>query len=131
MFTARRALCAGTVVGLAAATLGGCTDVVDSEIARNDLVSLMVVGVRGVRTLRLDPAPGAQINALLPPTVEFSPTERLQLSSPLVTADSSYFTASPSVSIDEIRAKRGVLRASVCPAALKVCTFVELPVVLP
>ncbi len=131
MQSIRCVLRAATGIACIAATLSGCARVEEGEIARNELVSLMVVGVKGVRTLRLDAAPGAQINALLPPTVEFSPTERLQLSSPLVTADSSYFTASPSVSIGDVSAKRGVLRASVCPAAVKVCKFVELPVALP
>ena len=97
MQSIRCVLRAATGIACIAATLSGCARVEEGEIARNELVSLMVVGVKGVRTLRLDAAPGAQINALLPPTVEFSPTERLQLSSPLVTADSSYFTASPSV----------------------------------
>jgi hypothetical protein len=111
--------------------LAACTRAPDAQLAHNDLVTLMVLGVNGVRTLRLDPAPGAQINALLPPTIEFSPTQRVQLSSPLVTPDSSYFTASPTASIEDVRAKDGVLRASVCPAALRVCKFVELPFVLP
>jgi hypothetical protein len=121
---------AATICAIAAA-LSGCARVEEGEVARNDLVSLIVVGVNGVRTLRLDAAPGARINALLPPTVEFSPTERLQLSSSLVTADSSYFTASPTAALGEVSGKRGVLRASVCPAAVKVCKFVELPVALP
>jgi len=117
--------------GLFAAVFVGCTAAADGEIAHNDLVSLVVVTVSGERTLRLDPAPGAQINARLPPTVEFSPTARIQLSSPLQTADSSYFVGSASASIGDVRARRGVLKASVCPAAIRACKYVELPVVLP
>ena len=111
--------------------VAACTDTADRVLARHELVSLTLTHSSGTRALRLDPAPGAQINAQLPPFVEFSPTERVQLSSAAVNADTSYFVGGVSASVAAVRVKRGVLKASVCPANLRVCRYVELPIVLP
>lgn len=100
-------------------------------IVSSDHVSLVASGVRDERTLRLDAAPGARINARLPPALVLSDSTRFIFTSTSLTADSSYFTDSPTASVSTARAKSGTLFASVCPAELLVCLSVKLDVRLP
>ncbi len=79
----------------------------------------------GARTrLTLLPAPGARINARLAPALERADGTVLHFHGSGVTADSSYFTAPPTLEVAGDPA--GVIRASVCPAGEAVCRRVEL-----
>jgi hypothetical protein len=108
-----------------------CTEPRRGVIARSELLSLDLTGSRGLRMLRLDAAPGARINARLPPVLELRDGTRITFASDELTADSSYFVASPRAGLGDTRAGTGTLRASVCPADVRVCLSVALDVELP
>jgi hypothetical protein len=108
-----------------------CTEPRRGIIARSDLLSLDLTGQRGSRMLRLDAAPGARINARLPPVLELRDGTLITFSGDELTADSSYFVASPRAGLGGTRAGTGTLRASVCPADVRVCLSVALDVELP
>jgi len=72
--------------------------------------------------LSLVPAPGARINALLPPALERSDGSVLRFDGPDRTPDSSYYTAPPSLLVEG--PATGTIRASVCPAGEEVCRVV-------
>ena len=83
--------------------------------------------------LRLLPARGARINARLKPALERPDGTILRFDSPLITPDSSYFTAPPELLVKETGDGRretgpasGVVRASVCPQGEDVCRIVEV-----
>jgi hypothetical protein len=82
-----------------------------------------------VGELRLVGAPGAHINARLKPALELEDGTVLRFDSPHVTADSAYFTDPPTVAarIGET-VHRGIVRASVCSGAEKLCRSVVLAV---
>lgn len=109
----------------------GCAEPRSGIIARSELVSLDISGPRGDRVLRLDPAPGARINARLPPMLELRSGAVLTLSADELTADSSYFVTSPQAALGATPAGSATLRASVCPSNLRVCRSVVLDVALP
>lgn len=74
--------------------------------------------------LRLLPAPGVRINALLAPALERPDRSIHRFDSPSRTPDSSYFTAPPEVVV--VGPTRGVVRASVCFDGEAVCRVVEV-----
>lgn len=79
--------------------------------------------------LRLDPAPGARINARVKPTLELSDGPRITFDAGLLTTDSAYFAEPPTARLAlPGRRLRGTLRASVCPAGLAVCEAVTIPI---
>lgn len=116
---------------LALLTLAACAEPHTGIIAQSELVSLQLSGPRDDRIIRLDPAPGARINARLPPVLELRDGSLITLSSDELTADSGYFVASPRAALRREHARTGTLRASVCPADVRVCLSVVLPVALP
>jgi hypothetical protein len=76
--------------------------------------------------LTLLPAPGARINARLVPALERRGGGVLRFQGSQLTADSSYYTAPPTLELPGDPA--GVIRASVCPDRESVCRRVELRV---
>ncbi len=90
---------------------------------------LRVVSERsaGITTLTLVAAPGIRINARVKPALELPDGAVLRFDSPHQTADSAYFTRSPTSSLPgEWRRAEGTLRASVCEADELVCRSVVL-----
>ena len=98
---------------------GACAGPSDGVVVQNELVALRVDTNHGARTAQLVPAVGVRINARLEPRLEFASGTPLHLSSPQVTADSSYFTGNPTALLPARTETRGTLRASVCAAAAK------------
>ena len=113
---------------LAMATLACSKGPRTGIIASSDLVSLVASVSGGKHTLRLDAAPGARINARLPPVLALRDSTRVTFASASLTSDSSYFIDSPTTSLNTVKATRGTLLASVCPANLRVCLSVTLDV---
>ena len=108
-----------------------CTERRAAIVARSAQVSLEASGAGGDRILRLHAAPGARINARLAPVLELHDGTRITFASAVLTADSSYFAESPKAVLSRQRARGGTLRASVCPADVRVCLSVVLDVELP
>ena len=79
--------------------------------------------VAGVTRLTLAAASGAKINALLTPVLERD-GEAMRFTGGRVTADSSYYTASPSLEL--IGPIWGEVRASVCPQHEGICVPVRV-----
>jgi len=102
----------------------------DGVLATSEFVSMTSTGIGGERTLRLDAAPGARINAKLPPTLDLEAGQRITFTGDSLTADSTYFVRSPTALLGTSPARRGTLHASVCPAGLRVCLSVEMEVSL-
>ena len=78
--------------------------------------------------LTLLAAPGARINARLSPALERSSGSVLRFHGTPLTADSSYFTAPPTLDVEGDPS--GVIRASVCPEGEAVCRRVVVQVPL-
>ncbi len=74
--------------------------------------------------LTLIGAPGARINARLPPSLERRDGSVLRFGAEGLTPDSSYFTHPPTLVV--AGTLTGVIRASVCPEGEVVCRRVEL-----
>jgi hypothetical protein len=82
---------------------------------------------RGDETrLTLLAAPGARINARLLPALERTGGSVLRFHGTSLTADSSYFTAPPTLDVEGDPS--GVIRASVCPEGEAVCRRVQVTV---
>ena len=111
--------------------MGACATTRDGVIARTPYATLSVVSTSGVRALRLDPIDGAKINARLRPTLQLSNGERLTFHADSLTADSSYFTQSPTIALTGNGPLSGTLMASVCPVSARVCLRVSMDVALP
>lgn len=105
-----------------------CTAVADGVIARSGLLSVVASGPRDARVLRLDAAPGVRINARLLPRLEFGDGTSVSFNTSSVTADSSYFIASPTATLGSSVARHGTLLVSVCPASARVCLQEKLEV---
>jgi len=116
---------------LGVSALAACAEPRRGVIAASDLVSLDLSGDRSRRSLRLDAAPGARINARFSPVLELQDGTVLTFTGDELTADSSYFVASPRAEVRAAHSGAGTLRASVCPANLRVCRSVVLDVDLP
>lgn len=128
----RRAVVVASVVGgCVSAVLGACATTRDGVIARTPYATLSVVSANGARSLRLDPVAGAKINARLRPTLQLSNGERLMFHADSLTADSSYFTQSPTVALTGNGPTSGTLMASVCPESARVCLRVRMDISLP
>ncbi len=85
-------------------------------------VELTVEHDRGATRLRLVPAPGWRINALLPPAFEESDGALVRFHAESLSPDSAYFRTPPTATLaGPRRALRGTLRASVCAAGEQVC----------
>ena len=96
---------------------------------RSDLVRLETTHEAGAFGLRLEPAPGARLNARLKPALELADGSVLRFDSPHLTPDSAYFAEPPVAVLGEsTKARSGLLRASVCPTGESVCRTVELAV---
>jgi hypothetical protein len=78
-------------------------------------------------TLTLVAAPGVRINARVKPALELRDGPVLRFDSPHLTADSAYFTESPTATLPgNGRRVSGTLRASVCSERELVCRSVTL-----
>lgn len=85
-------------------------------------VELTVERGHGATRLRLAPAPGWRINALLPPAFEESDGSLVRFHAESLSTDSAYFRTAPTATLaGPRRALRGTLRASVCAAGEQVC----------
>jgi hypothetical protein len=118
------------MLALGMSMLSACADSRRGVIAQSAMVSLDLSGTTGSRVLRLDAAPRARINAVLPPVLELRDGQRLVFDGER-TVDSNYFVASPHAALGDTPAGSGTLRASVCPADARVCMRVVLDVELP
>ena len=108
-----------------------CDGDAERTIARSELVNVRFLLDQGARVVRLDAAPGVRINARLQPVLELDDGTHVAFASDSITADSSYFTGSPRALLATVRARRGILRASACPATVLGCRSITLDVVLP
>lgn len=72
--------------------------------------------------LEVNPRPGDQINALLPPFIETDDGRRLQFEGPAVTEDSAYFVGAVTTLVaDSLLPLRGTLHTSYCKAGERLC----------
>lgn len=72
--------------------------------------------------LAVNPRPGDQINALLPPFIETDDGRRLQFEGPAVTEDSAYFVGAVTTLVaDSLLPLRGTLHTSYCKAGERLC----------
>ncbi len=72
--------------------------------------------------IRLLPASGWRINALLPPAFEQADGSVIRLRSDSVSADSAYYLAPPTATLPGRHGElRGTLRASICAVGEQVC----------
>lgn len=130
MTTVTLAAALALVVGLGTGCDGAFPPPRTGLLVQSEFVTVFALGAGSDRTLRLDPAPGARINALLPPVLTLNGGERFAFDNDSLTADSSYFIGHPTTVIGATTARRATLNASVCPAGLRVCLSVELPIAL-
>jgi hypothetical protein len=78
--------------------------------------------------VRAIPGSGTQINALLPPLLEFPWGRTERLLSSCLTADSAYFLTPPEVTLPGDTPLAGaLLRASICDSGAAVCRVVTVP----
>ncbi len=89
-----------------------------------DLVRVEAQPIADSTRLILVPAAGVRINAALKPALRLRDGTIHRFDSPLVTADSAYFTAAPEVMLPG-SSPTGRVTASVCPQGLAVCRVVE------
>jgi hypothetical protein len=93
------------------------------------LVYLQGIPSAGGYRLTLVPAPGAKINARLPPVLELEGGRRVQFDQTLLTPDSAYFAAPPGATLERAGPHlKGVLRVGVCPAGLNLCRALQIPI---
>ena len=72
-------------------------------------------------------APGVRINARLKPALELPDGHVLWFDSPHVSADSNYFTTSPTAELkDLLSAPHGTIRASICNDGERFCRTVTI-----
>ncbi|MGH7631034.1 MAG: hypothetical protein ACREOF_16950 [Gemmatimonadales bacterium] len=72
--------------------------------------------------IRLVPAPGWRINALLPPAFERAGGSVIRLAAGRVSADSAYYVEPPAATLPGVhRTLRGTIRASICAEGEQVC----------
>lgn len=121
-----RAVLTGSVV-----LLTGCGTQGRRQVAPSEFVSLAVSGHGDNRIAHLNAARGVRINARLRPALEFRDGTVITFTGTESTADSGYFAGSPRAAIGATRAHTATLRASVCPAAQRVCLSVATDVDLP
>lgn len=90
---------------------------------------LAVQRVASGARLLVDPRPGDQINALLPPFIETDDGRRLQFEGPAVTEDSAYFVGAVTTLVaDSLLPLRGTLHTSYCKAGERLCRSAKRPV---
>ncbi len=106
--------------------LNGCASP-DGVVARHEFLHVERVTVEGGDSLTVVAAPGARVNARLPPSLDVGGVV-VRFSSSEQTPDSAYFTANTVAFVPD--AAEGTLYASVCPRDQSVCRIVELPVPL-
>lgn len=77
--------------------------------------------------IRLVPAPGWRINALLPPAFERADGSVIRLRADSLSADSAYYVEPPAATLPGVhRTLRGTIRASICAEGERVCrSYVE------
>jgi hypothetical protein len=121
-----RAVLAGGGVLLIGCGMNGHRHVVPSEF-----VSLAVSGHGEHRIAHLNSAPGVRINARLLPALEFADGTVITFEGAESASDSGYFAGRPRAAIGAMRAQTATLRASVCPAAQRVCLSVATAVDVP
>lgn len=112
---------------LLAAALLGCAPATGT-LATHELFMVAATEEGADTRVFVLPAPGALINARLPPMLETA-RGSLRLTAPRLTADSAYFAEPPSTLLAE--PATGTLHVSVCPADLAVCRTVTLRVRVP
>lgn len=100
--------------GLLLALLAGC-------VGTPAPVELRVERTATAIRLRLHPAPGWRINALLPPAFEPVGASPIRFTGPRLTADSAYYAEPPVAILPGDGPPRGTLRASICAAGEQVC----------
>jgi hypothetical protein len=87
-----------------------------------DPLEVHLVSEAGRPAIRLVPAPGWRINALLPPALELPDGAVVRLHADHLSADSAYYTAPPTGTLPAgVGVSRGTLRASVCAVGEQVC----------
>jgi hypothetical protein len=87
-----------------------------------DPVELRVEPGSAGTVIRLVPAPGWRINALLPPAFEQPDGSVIRLGASQVSADSAYYLMPPWAPLPDSRSLlRGTIRASVCAAGEQIC----------
>jgi len=90
---------------------------------------LAVQRVANGARLLVDPRPGDQINALLPPFIQTDDGRRLQFEGPAVTEDSAYFVGAVTALVaDSLLPLRGTLHTSYCKAGERLCRSAKRPV---
>lgn len=124
-----RRLCAALACGIA--LVSGCGTQGRRHGAPSQFVSLAVSGHAGQRIAHLNAAPGVRINARLRPALEFRDGTVITFQGEESATDRGYFDGSPRAAIGTTRALTATLRASVCPAAQRVCLSVVSDVDLP
>lgn len=125
-------LCA--ILAGGAALLSGCGPQNRRGTARSEFVTLAVAGHDEHRIAHLHAARGVRgvrINARLRPALEFGDGTVITFTGAESISDSGYFAGSPHAAIGATRARTATLRASVCPAAQRVCLSVATEVELP
>ena len=81
----------------------------------------------GTTRLVLRVLPGARINARLKPALELQTGEIYRFDSPLLTPDSAYFTAMPTLDLPEsVAHSPGLVRAGICLEGETVCRTTEV-----
>jgi hypothetical protein len=83
------------------------------------------------RIAHLTAVRGVRINARARPVLEIRDGTVITFTGEESASDSGYFAASPRAAIGATRAQTATLRASVCPAAQRVCLSVATDVDLP
>jgi hypothetical protein len=112
-----------TVALLLLLSVGSCREQTSPEAVR------LVPGMReGSRTLTAVPAAGFRINARVPPALELSSGEIIQLAAGRVLPDSSYFVEPPWAARPAGVRLRGVLRVSFCRESEALCRSAAIPV---
>jgi hypothetical protein len=121
----RAALACGVVL------VSGCGTQGRRHGTPSQFVSVAVSGQGEQRLAHLNAAPGVRINARLRPALEFRDGTVITFEGEESATDSGYFAGSPRAAIGSTRAHTATLRASVCPAAQRVCLSVASDVDLP
>lgn len=111
--------------------LMGCGTKGRRHVDPSEFVSLAVSGHGEHRIAHLNAARGVRINARLRPALELYDGTVITFTGEESASDSGYFAGSPRAPIGDTRARTATLRASVCPAAQRVCLSVATDVDLP
>jgi hypothetical protein len=121
----------GAILAGGVVLLAGCGTKGRHSVAPSELVSLAVSGHGPQRIAHVHAAPGVRVNALLRPSLEFHDGTVITFAGEESALDSGYFAGSPHAAIGGTSARTALLRASVCPAAQRVCLSIAVDVDLP